>query len=62
MKSWKTTLLGIVSILFGIWTAHVHYVPTAQLYFNICYVWPSSIGLIMAGIGLIYARDHSMKN
>jgi hypothetical protein len=58
IKSWKTSLLGAGSILLGLWVLRVVYVPNNTLYFNICYVWPGAFSLIVAGIGLIHAKDH----
>jgi hypothetical protein len=62
MKSWRTTTLGVFAILFGLWLAHVTYVPSNTLKFNVIYVWPSSIALVLAGIGLVHARDHKFKD
>jgi hypothetical protein len=61
MQSWRTTTLGIVTILFALVVARVTYVPTNTLYFNLFYVWPPAISMLMAGIGLIHARDHKFK-
>jgi hypothetical protein len=62
MKSWRTTTFGILSILYGLWVAKVTYVATNTLPFNLCYVWPGAIALILVGIGLIHARDHKFKD
>ena len=58
IKSWKTTILGVIAIGFGLWLMHVRYVPSNTLRFNLVYVWPESFSLIFAGIGLVHAKDH----
>lgn len=58
IKHWKTSLLGVISILLGFWVMHVTYVPSNTLQFNIQYVWPGALALVFAGIGLIHAKDH----
>jgi hypothetical protein len=60
-KSWRTTTLGIASILFGLWLMKITYVPGQTLYFNLVYVWPAEFGLILAGVALIHTRDHKCK-
>jgi len=60
-KHWRTTALGVAAIIVGIWSAHVTYVPTQTLYFNIVYVWTGQIGLIVAGLIGIFASDHAEK-
>jgi hypothetical protein len=68
-KSWRTTTLGIVAILFGLytgWVAWIPYSPGAVLretfwtkaWWNLVYVEPSHICLIIVGWALIHARDH----
>lgn len=61
MQSWRTTSLGLIAIAFGLWLMHLTYVPFQTLRFNLVYVWPTSYALIIAGIGLIHARDHKAK-
>ena len=56
--SWRTTTLGLFAIGYGIWLAHTRYVPSNTFRFNLVYVWPDAIAVILAGIGLIHARDH----
>lgn len=58
LTHWKTSTGGIITILFALWLMEVRYVPTNTLYFNVVYVWPESFFGIVAGIALIYAKDH----
>ncbi len=62
MKSWRTTTFGVLSILYGGWVAHVTYVPTNTLGFNLLYVWPGAMALVLVGVGLIQARDHKYED
>ena len=60
-QSWRTTTLGIIAIVFALWLMKVNYVPSQTLYFNLAYVWPAELAIIIAGIGLIHARDHKCQ-
>lgn len=35
----------------------VTYVSTNTLYFNVCYVWPGAIALLIVGVALLLAAD-----
>jgi hypothetical protein len=59
--SYRTSILGVVAILFGLWLMRVHYVPNQTLYFNVVYVWPVEFGIILAGWGLLHSCDHKDK-
>jgi hypothetical protein len=61
MKSWRTTSFGVMAILYGLWVARVAYVPSQTMRFNLCYVWPGAIALVLVGTGLILARDHNYR-
>ena len=54
----KTTLLGLVSIAFGLWSASVVYVPSNTVRFNLLYVLPAQLALVIVGLALICAADH----
>jgi hypothetical protein len=56
--SWRTTSLGVVSILIGLRSAWLVWVPTQTIEFNLFYVLPGSMALIILGWALIHARDH----
>jgi hypothetical protein len=58
MKSWRTTTCGAVCIVIGLWSAHIHYVPTASWHWNLIYALNAQEALLGVGIGLIHARDH----
>jgi len=47
-KNWKTSLLGIGSIITGV----AQFVTGNQA---------EAIGLIMSGIGLLFAKDHNVS-
>ena len=47
-KNWKTSLLGIGSIITGV----AQFVTGNQA---------EAIGLIMSGIGLLFAKDHNIS-
>jgi hypothetical protein len=47
-KNWKTSLLGIGSIITGV----AQFVAGKQA---------EAIGLIMSGIGLLFAKDHNVS-
>jgi anti-sigma-K factor RskA len=55
MKSWKTTLAGIAAIVAAVATA-----VSAQFDNNPATVpdWTLVIGMITAGVGLMFARDN----
>jgi len=55
MKSWKTTLAGIAAIVAALATA-----VSAQFDSNPATVpdWTLVIGMITAGVGLMFARDN----
>jgi anti-sigma-K factor RskA len=54
MKSWKTTLAGVAAIVAAVATA-----VSAQFDNNPATVpdWTLVIGMITAGVGLMFARD-----
>lgn len=58
-KSWKTSILGSIAIVLGIWSLKLHWVPHATVFFNIVYVAPGSLALIFSGWLGLHARDHS---
>jgi hypothetical protein len=58
-ESWRTSLLGIVCILWGLRSAWVVWVPSQTLKFNLLYVLPGQISLIIVGWALLHARDQS---
>jgi hypothetical protein len=62
MKSWRTTTFGVMAVIYGVWVAKVTYVPTNTFGFNLFYVWPGAIALVLAGLGLVHARDHKAKD
>lgn len=55
MKSWKTTLAGVAAIVAAVATA-----VSAQFDNNPATVpdWTLVIGMITAGVGLMFARDN----
>lgn len=56
--SWRTTILGIFCILLGLRSACVVWVPSQTIKFNLLYVLPGQISLIVVGWALLHARDH----
>lgn len=62
LQSWRTTLLGVFAICLGVWSATVVWVPTQTVYFNVVYVLPAQTALLIAGWGLIHAKDHAHKD
>jgi hypothetical protein len=58
-KHWQTSLLGVIAIAFGVWSSCVVWVPYQTIKFNLVYVLPGHLALIVAGIGLLLAADHS---
>jgi hypothetical protein len=58
IRHWKTSLFGLLCIIWGLWLAHVTYVPTNTLRFNLVYVWPAAELFLITGLGLIHAKDH----
>jgi hypothetical protein len=57
MRHWKTSALGVCAIVGGSWSMDVTYVSTNTLYFNVCYVWPGAIALLIVGVALLLAAD-----
>ncbi len=60
--SWRTSLLGVLSILWGLWLAHVLWVHGQTVYFNLVYALNSPIIFILIGVGLCHARDHRVSS
>ena len=58
IKHWRTSLLGLAAIGVGLWSMHATYVATNTIYFNVVYVWPGQLALLLVGAGLLYAADH----
>jgi multisubunit Na+/H+ antiporter MnhG subunit len=63
-RSWKTTTVGIIVIIFGLVAFSIHWVPMQlgtfkELYFNLFYAEIGPIAILCAGFALILARDHS---
>jgi len=68
----KTTFFGILAIvagvlnlLLGAWSFHIHWISSQSIYFNVFYAEIPSLGLMAAGLGLvvagiigIHAADH----
>jgi CRISPR/Cas system-associated protein Cas5 (RAMP superfamily) len=55
--SWKTTITGILTIIVAVGGAALHYMQTGEL--------PpigTLIGAIMAGVGLLTARDNDVTS
>jgi len=61
-KSWITTTLGVIAILWGLRSAFVLYVHTQTVWFNLIYVLPGAMAMIFAGWIGIHARDHRCKD
>jgi len=61
-SSWRTTGLGIVAIIIGLRSASVLWVHSQTLYFNVFYVIPGPLALLIVGWALIHARDHRAKD
>jgi hypothetical protein len=57
-KSWRTTACGLVCMAMGFWSAHVMYVPTNTVKFNLLYALNGQEALFIVGIALLHARDH----
>lgn len=56
--SWRTTLLGLACLLIGLRSAWVLWVPNQSIRFNVLYVLPGSLAMMIVGWALIHARDH----
>lgn len=54
MSSWRTTLLGVLSILAAVTGAGMSMLNGHPVDF------PTVIAAIMAGVGLIKAKDHAV--
>lgn len=59
MKSYKTTALGIATILGAIAAAAVAMLDGDP---GTAFSWPTTIAAITAGIGLMAARDNSVTS
>jgi len=59
--SWRTTLLGLGSMAFGLHSFILQWVHGQTLYFNLYYVETAPIAVILMGIGLLHAKDHKCK-
>lgn len=60
-KSWRTTTLGIVAIGIGLRSGWVLWVHGQTLMFNLTYVEPAPLALLIVGWALIHARDHRAR-
>jgi hypothetical protein len=60
--SWRTGSLGFLAVLWGLWLAHVLWVPSQTVYFNLVYVMTNPILFILVGIGLMHARDNKVSS
>lgn len=60
--SWRTGILGALSVLWGLWLAHILWVHGQTLYFNLVYVMSNPILFILVGLGLMHARDHKVSS
>ena len=58
VKSWKTTLAGIISIITGITTAVSQYLSGGLAAVQ----WEILIATVVAGFGLIFAKDSGVTN
>lgn len=56
-RSWRTSAFGWLAVLWGLWLAHVLWVPSATIYFNLVYVMSPPVLFILVGVGLIHACD-----
>ena len=56
MKSWKTTVTGILTIVIAAGTAAKLLLSGSQP------DWPATIAAVMAGFGLIAARDNNVTS
>lgn len=61
-SSWRTSACGVASIAWGLWLAHVLYVPSQSLYFNLVYALPTAELFTFIGIGLLFARDNKVSS
>ncbi len=61
-KSWRTTSLGIVAIAVGLRSGWVLWVHSQTVWFNLTYVEPGPLALLIVGWALIHARDHRAKS
>lgn len=60
--SWRTSALGLVAILWGLWLAHIMWVPQQTVYFNLVYALGVPILFVLVGVGLMHARDHKVSS
>lgn len=60
--SWRTSLLGFLAVLWGLWLAHLLWVHSQSLYFNLVYAMSNPILFIFVGTGLMHARDHKVSS
>lgn len=60
-KSWRTTLLGLLAIILGIWSFSIHWVPYQTVRFNLLYAETAPLTMIILGWALLHARDHRCK-
>lgn len=62
LKSWRTSICGIVCLGIGFAAMAMTYIPHQTLYFNAVYVWRPFYGLLAAGFIGLHARDHKAKD
>jgi hypothetical protein len=60
-KSWRTTALGVVAMVWAIRAGYVVWVHGQNLSFNLFYVETGPVALLIVGWALLHARDHRCK-
>ena len=56
MTSWRTTLLGVLTIVVAVGSAGISYLNTGT------FDWPATMMGVTAGLGLIKARDNKVSS